>query len=217
MYKFYHYVHCPYCIRVKMTLGYFKLDYKSIVLAYDDEQTPISLSGKKMLPIIEFPDGPCLNESLNIICKLDQNGRLSASSIVTKEMDSIDEFLSQIASPTHRLTMPYWMYTPEFDQNARKYFQTSKERKKGPFSELARNKNIFIKEISQLLKTMEGKLTPYFQENEFTLKDILIAAHLWGLYIVPEFQFSPQIHNYLQSVASLCSFNYHEDFWREDE
>ena len=40
--KLYHYVHCPFCVRVRMILGFLQLPYQSIVLPYDDEVTPVS-------------------------------------------------------------------------------------------------------------------------------------------------------------------------------
>ena len=50
--------------------------------------------------------------------------------------------------------------------------------------------------------------------SELTLNDILIGSHLWGMYIFPEFQFSPKIHNYLQSIKLKCHFEYHSDYWK---
>ena len=215
MHQLYHYIHCPYCLRLRMTLGYLKISYKSIVLPYNDEKTPISLIGKKMLPILKFPDGTLLSESLDIISRLDQKNQLNTHTLLNNkdEIDSLNEILSQIASPTHSLVMPYWMYTPEFDPNSRKYFQSKKEEKKGPFRQLIQDKKRYENEISQLLETMAQELTPYFKGKTLGLKDILLASHLWGLYIVPEFQFPASIHHYLQSVSEQCHFSYHEDIW----
>ena len=60
--KLYHYVHCPFCVRVRMGLGYLGINFESIVLAYDDEKTPVKLTGKKMLPILVSDDGKAHNE-----------------------------------------------------------------------------------------------------------------------------------------------------------
>lgn len=208
MHKLYHYVHCPYCIRIRMVLGYFRQEYHSIVLPYDDEQTPISLAGKKMLPIMEFPDGPRLNESLLIVARLDPQNRLDTRSVMAD--DSLTETLAQIAAPVHKLAMPYWMYTPEFGPQAREYFRAKKQAQKGRFEQLVANRKEYSREINHLLDNMGLSLN----RDNVTLRDILIAAHLWGLYIVPEFQFSPQVHHYLQSIAEICHFDYHGDFWK---
>ena len=62
----YHYVHCPYCVRVRMALGYLNLDFISKVLPYEDVATPLSLIGNKMLPILAN-NQEVLKESLDII------------------------------------------------------------------------------------------------------------------------------------------------------
>ena len=201
-----------------MALGYLGENYKSIVLPYNDEETPIALIGKKMLPILKFPDGTVLNESLHIISKLDKKNQLNTHALLNgndkDKINSLNEILSRISSPTHNLAMPYWIYTPEFDPDSRKYFQSKKEEKKGPFRQLIQNKKRDENEITQLLETITQELTPYFRGKTLGLQDILLASHLWGLYIVPEFQFSTPIHHYLQSISKQCHFNYHEeDLW----
>src|SRR5690606_10180512 len=72
----YHYVHCPYCVRVRMTLGFLGEKYLSKVLPYDDEQTPVELTGTKMLPIWQRDDGSSMNESLDIIKELDRANKI---------------------------------------------------------------------------------------------------------------------------------------------
>lgn len=211
-YTLYHYVHCPFCIRVRMAFGYLKLDYKSVVLPYDDEKTPIGLTGKKMLPALN--DGfKTINESLDIIQLIDANNQLKVKEIIqSADFRELEFFLDQLGKPIHSLAMPYWIYTAEFNQSSRDYFQKKKEEKRGPFRDLLANQNIFFQQLSPLLEKLETQLTPFFQSNKFTLKDILVASHLWGLYVVPEFQFSKKVHEYLQRVKAECHFKYHQDF-----
>ena len=76
MITLYHYVHCPFCVRVRMAFGHLKVPYKSVVVPYDDEKTPLDLCQKKMLPIIKWKDGKAQNESLEIIEKADQENKL---------------------------------------------------------------------------------------------------------------------------------------------
>jgi glutaredoxin 2 len=211
--KLYHYVHCPFCVRVRLALGYLQLAYDSNVVPYNDEETPTKLTGKKMLPIMAFDDGTVMNESLDIINKLDSNNLLKNELMITHQ-EEINALLDRIGKPVHNLCMPYWIWTPEFNEQSREYFQKKKEIKRGPFKNLIHQKEEFIAELDLILAGLENDLRPFYQNNEMTILDIALAAHLWGMYIFPEFQFSPKIHQYLQKIKRQCAFDYHADFWR---
>lgn len=209
----YHYVHCPFCIRVRMAFGYLKQSYTSRVLDYDDEATPLKLTGVKILPALET-NGKSINESLDIIALVDKKNTLKVKeTMAAADYGELEKYLSHLGNPVHSLAMPYWIWTPEFTPSARQYFQLKKEQKRGPFRTLVRNQLSFMTELKPLLERLEAELGPFYQSEVFGLKDILLAAHVWGLYVVPEFQFSPRVHEYLQSVKQHCSFNYHQDFW----
>ena len=209
----YHYVHCPFCIRVRMAFGYLKQSHISRVLKYDDEVTPTKLTGVKMLPVLEV-NGKAINESLEIIALVDKKNLLKVrETAALADFGELEKFLSLLGNSVHSLAMPYWIWTPEFTPSARQYFQIKKELKRGPFKDLVKNQQTYLVELKPLLKKLELELKPFYQSSTFGLKDILIASHVWGLYVVPEFQFSPWVQEYLQSVKKLCSFNYHQDFW----
>lgn len=212
--KLYHYVICPFCVRVRMTLGYLGLPYESAVVPYDDEETPLKLSGKKMLPILEI-DGKFVNESLDIMALLDKDQKLKVKeTIASPEFQEFNQLLDRVVGPVHNIAMPYFIYTPEFNESARQYFREKKEAKRGPFTELVKNQRQFVNELNKELSVVEKDLMPFYKSKTFTVYDLLLAAHIWGLYVVPEFQFSETIHKYLQSVKEQCHFNYHQDFWR---
>jgi glutaredoxin 2 len=213
-YTLYHYVHCPFCIRVRMALGYLGVPFESVVLSYDDEVTPVKLTGKKMLPA--FSDGKStINESLDIIALIDREQRFQVrDTVASADFSEFEKFLAQIGSPIHSLAMPYWIYTAEFTPAARAYFQRKKEEKRGPFRELLRRQGDFVAELAPFLKQLEGELRPYYRADKLGLKDLMLAAHLWGLYVVPEFRFSQAIHDYLQTIKRDTNFNYHQDFIR---
>lgn len=206
--KLYQYIHCPYCIRVRMGLNFLGIPYTSIVLPYNDEATPIRLAGKKMLPIVEWNDESAQNESLDILKKADQHNKLHFEKLTSCE-DKINLLLDKIGNDVHSMAMPYWIWTPEFTPESRNYFKTKKEIKRGPFLELIKKQDIYF---NQLLKTLELEITPYlmpyYKSDTFTILDIVIASHLWGAYVVPEFQFPPNIHTYLQKIKKLTHFNY---------
>lgn len=209
----YHYVHCPFCVRVRMAAGLLKVDYQSKVLSYDDETTPVSLTGKKMLPILGFV-GKAMNESLDIIAFLDKNDVLKVKEVVNShDFKEFEALLNKLGGTVHSLAMPYWIWTPEFNDTARAYFQKKKEEKRGPFKALVASQPTYFKTMQAELLELEDLLQPFYKSTTFGLRDIMLASHLWGLYVVPEFQFSPKLHEYLQSVKTICDFNYHKDFW----
>lgn len=211
--KLYHYVHCPFCVRVRMGLGLLKLNYISIVVPYNDESTPTKLTGKKMLPIMLYDDGFAQNESLDILKKLDTHNLLNWP-LYEQEKLTFDPLLDRLGAPVHSLAMPYWIWTPEFNEQSRVYFQKKKEVKRGPFKDLVKNKQQFIRDLNPILEALCNDLKPFYKNDCLSILDIMLAAHLWGLYIVPEFQFPPLLHAYLMRVKAETSFNYHEDFWR---
>ncbi|MBT5094535.1 MAG: hypothetical protein HOM21_09850 [Halobacteriovoraceae bacterium] len=208
----YHYVHCPYCIRVRMALGHLEVDYQSVVVPYHDEDLPNKLCGKKMLPIFEFPGGGHSNESLLIIERMDEKDRLNCD-LLESHKSSLDHLTDRLGAQIHSLCMPYWAYTPEFNPQSRHYFQQKKEVKRGPFNKLIQNKQQYLDALAPLLEETEKLLTPYYAGESLSILDIMLASHLWGLYIFPEFQFSDKLHSYLRTVKEECHFEYHQDFW----
>lgn len=212
MIELFHYVHCPFCVRVRMALSYLSLDFKSTVLAYDDEATPLELTGNKMLPILKLSEGRPLEESLDIIKLLDSENLLSNEFAADQELTDL---LGTLGKDIHSLCMPYWIWTPEFNSQSREYFQKKKEKKRGAFYKLIQDKQAYLNGLNITLKSLEPKLSSFYLSDELTIKDLMLASHLWGMYIFPEFQFSEVIHSYLQRVKDKTKFEYHEDFWTE--
>jgi glutaredoxin 2 len=197
-----------------MGLGFLNLPYESIVLPYNDESTPIQLTGVKMLPILEKNE-VFQNESLEILKSLDTKNVLKWEQQESRAQE-IDQLLQKIGEPVHSLCMPYWVWTPEFDDQSRHYFQSKKEVKRGPFKKLIQNKGPFLLDLNLILNNdIESNLTPFYKSSTLSIIDIMIAAHLWGMYIFPEFQFTTKMHHYLQSIKEQTQFDYHKDFFQD--
>lgn len=208
--KLYHYVHCPFCVRVRLALGFLAIPYESIVLPYDDEKTPLGLTGVKMLPIMVDDQGRAMNESLDIIQTLDSQKKLFRTDL---DLEALNLLLDRLAGPIHNLCMPYWVWTPEFTPQARSYFLAKKTAKRGPFDELMKRAPEFLEQLRPILIEVENELAPFCQrQKSLSVLDIMLASHLWGLMILPEFRFSQKLYDYLMEVKRLCRFDYHVDF-----
>lgn len=199
-----------------MSCGILNISYESHVTPYDDEKTPLLLTGKKMLPIWEDEAG-ALNESLDIIAHLDQDGIFQEELNNEVKLKEMNELLNKLAAPLFKLAMPYFVWTPEFDKSSRRYFLSKKEAKRGPFSELLKDRPIYEK---QFLEALNSEVIPHIQNfyhsENLKLWDIMLASHLWGLYLVPELRIEQKLHDYLQRVKAETRFDYFEDYNRDE-
>lgn len=213
----YHYLHCPFCIRVRLACGFLDISYDSVLLPYSDEETPTRLTGKKMAPIIEKYDGTFMNESLDIIRYLDVDQKLSATLKSTEslaELDIVNHWINDLSKPLFNYLMPYYVHGVEFSEKDKEYFRKKKEVKRGPFKELVKNRAYYITEIEKHLSSLYPNLSPFYKNNHMGLLDILLVSHLWGLYFAYDYRMNDQLHNYLQLVAEKCHFNYDWDWWK---
>ena len=48
----YNYDHCPFCVRVRLALGFKNIKHNLVFMANDDVHTPTSMVGKKIAPIM---------------------------------------------------------------------------------------------------------------------------------------------------------------------
>merc|ERR1719331_1103688 len=77
--ELYVYDHCPFCVRVRLALGVLGVDHKLTFMENDDVDTPTALVRKKIAPIWVDDDGPMM-ESLDIIAKVDTEGKIAPAS-----------------------------------------------------------------------------------------------------------------------------------------
>lgn len=100
--KLYVYDHCPFCVRARMIFGLKNLPVELVVLANDDEATPIGLVGKKVVPILVKEDGTAMPESLDIVHYVDEHfGEKILSEQVRPE---IEAWLKEVGSYYGHLT-----------------------------------------------------------------------------------------------------------------
>ena len=99
--KLYIYDHCPFCVRARMAAGLFGADVEEVVLANDDEATPIGMIGAKQVPILQKEDGSFMGESLDVVRYLDREGRLKdeTRTEIQAWLDKVGEYNLKLVQP----------------------------------------------------------------------------------------------------------------------
>ncbi|NHN85880.1 glutaredoxin 2 [Acetobacter musti] len=122
MLKLYVYDHCPFCVKAKMIFGLKGMPYEPVVLLNDDVATPVSMVGKKMVPVLEKADGSFMAESMDIVAYVDAMGTPVLTGPVSEK---IAAWLHGSSGPLYRLFLPRAACAPlpEFaTASARAYF-----------------------------------------------------------------------------------------------
>ena len=210
--KFYYYPHCPFCQRVQLFLGYKNIPHEAIVLSYDDKETPKKLCGSSTLPIIDFGNGKIMNESLLLIREIENEyphpigfigpveGLFQWSSMI---MTSIPRYFD-ILLP---VLFDHYKEFTDFPAGG-KYFQESKEKKRGKtFIELKKESaDIFEINIIPLLEPIIEKVEDeyFLMGPTFTVADCVLAADLSGLRLVKNIKIPQEITDYIVRVEKRC-------------
>ncbi|MAW07728.1 MAG: hypothetical protein CME61_05540, partial [Halobacteriovoraceae bacterium] len=157
-----------------MAFGFFKKPFKSIVLDYSEEKTPIDLSGAKMLPIVSFPDGKIINESLDIIKLISEDECLFVG-VTNEQLVEINKLLENISKFLHPLAMPAWLKTPEFNAESRSYFLAKKEKKRGPFIKLISDEYKLKSDLNKFLNKISIPEN-FYGGKDPNILDIMLAS-----------------------------------------
>lgn len=208
-YRLFIYDHCPYCVKARMIFGLKNQALKNITLLNDDEKTPISMIGQKMVPILEKENGEFMPESLDIIQYID-NKTLPAK-VVWKEDDFLMSKLNKARMDYYSLVMPRWVQSSmeEFKtKSAREYFQNKKEQIIGSFSSALDQTEVFKKNVSKVLKSLSQHLPEnyeWYKGDKISLNDFHLFAFLRGLTIVKEMPFPEVLKKYMEHAAEATN------------
>ncbi|MEM7647410.1 MAG: glutaredoxin 2, partial [Pseudomonadota bacterium] len=175
--KLFHYDHCPYCVKARMIFGIKNVPLELETLLNDDEETPISMIGKKMLPILQKEDGSFLPESLDIIKFIDEDPRYGSPVVGPSKNDpELIDWLKGVREYHYGLAMPRWiqMDLEEFKTPAAiQYFTDKKELSIGPFADNMEKTQVFLLIANEHLAKLEKLIvgSRYFWGSELTLDD----------------------------------------------
>lgn len=202
--KLYVYDHCPFCVRARMIFGLKNLPFELVVLANDDEATPIGLVGKKVVPILVKNDGTAMPESLDIVRYVDGNfGEKVLSEQIRPE---IDEWVKTVGSYYNHLLSPRFvkMNLAEFEtQSAVDYFTKKKTEYVGDFQQNLDETATYLVRLHQDLETLVPLIkSSQALKGELSFEDIIVFPMLRNLTCVRDVQFPAEIVAYLEKMSA---------------
>lgn len=210
----YSYDHCPYCVKARMIFGLKGVSFEHKILLNDDEETPISMIGQKMLPILQKEDGSYLPESMDIVQYIDKLGEAEVKP--SREYLPLNQWLAGARNYHYRLAMPRWPKMPieEFaTESAQAYFTKKKEAGIGPFPEHVKKTQEYIQMSKEHLMVLENMIvgTPYFWGEELTEDDFHVFATLRVMTTTKGVEFPPKVNAYMNDMSQRTGVPLHWD------
>ena len=199
--KLYYYDHCPYCVRARMAAGLFGADVEEVVLANDDEATPIGMIGAKQVPILQKEDGSFMGESLDVVRYLDREGRLK-----DETRPEIQAWFDKVGGYNTKLVHPRVVKIglPEFETpEAVKYFTDKKEKSIGSFAANLEKTGQYVQRLHEDLAELETLMTESGAglNGEIGMEDILVFPILRNLTVVRGVEWPQKIMDYLLRMS----------------
>ncbi|HDR0737541.1 GrxB family glutaredoxin [Pasteurella multocida] len=203
--ELYVYDHCPYCVRAMMIFGLKNIPFKKHVLLNDDEETPIRLVGKKVVPILVKEDGTAMPESLDIVKYIDAHyGEAILQTAVRPEIEAL---LAEITSYSNYLLMPRFVKLDlaEFaTQSAIDYFTKKKTDYVGDFTQHFNNTPTYLARLTQDLEKLSVLVMGETSLNQhLSFEDILVFPLLRNLTCVKGLRFPVRLEKYIKRLSEL--------------
>jgi glutaredoxin 2 len=195
--KLYIYEHCPFCTRARLALGLKNVPYETVIVMEGDAETPISLIGKKAVPILERPDGAHMGESLDIVHFIDQLGTPLFDGPAEEALDawSADAWPLGLKLFIPRFTKAQFaeLATPQ----AREAYRLREEKAFGNLENLLRDSAGYIVDMNAKLTVLAGLLEGHSLEG---ISDIKLWPILRSLSIVEGLEFPPAVLRYMENL-----------------
>ncbi|HDR1194450.1 TPA: GrxB family glutaredoxin [Pasteurella multocida] len=203
--ELYVYDHCPYCVRAMMIFGLKNIPFKKHVLLNNDEETPIRLVGKKVVPILVKEDGTAMPESLDIVKYIDAHyGEAILQTAVRPEIEAL---LAEITSYSNYLLMPRFVKLDlaEFaTQSAIDYFTKKKTDYVGDFTQHFNNTPTYLARLTQDLEKLSALVMGETSLNQhLSFEDILVFPLLRNLTCVKGLRFPARLEKYIKRLSEL--------------
>lgn len=212
-----------------MAFGLKKIPFRMVWVAEDDAETPNTLIGKKVTPIMEIPGETPMAESLDIIARLERDIKYGPPVLKAKtERPELDAWIKQLSSSMRNLGRPRYIRSsllPEFfSRSARDRFvvthplpdpQTGTTLSKADWAALSKAERdrvyehywtkspTLLDELNGALKGVEGLIAAdsHVSPHGLSYDDILFFSRLRGLTLIKGVQLPPSLAGYLSSMS----------------
>lgn len=207
--KLYVYDHCPYCVRARMVFGLKNLPVEQVMIANDDEATPVGLVGKKVVPILVKEDGTAMPESLDIVRYVDTH---YGNPIITENIRAeIEEWANNLSKVYNHLLLPRFVKLDlaEFEkQSAIDYFVKKKTESIGDFAQNLAETDKYIATVQPLIDELPDLIKSEKALNgELSLEDIIVFPMLRNLTCVKYIKFPAKVLDYINKMAELSKID----------
>jgi glutaredoxin 2 len=207
--KLFVYEHCPYCVKARMIFGLKNLPVEVKALLNDDEKTPTSMVGKKVVPILQKQDGSFMPESMDIVQYIDNSDH---KPLLTGPISAaVATWLRHVSEYTEKLFIPRFAAAPfeEFaTPQARQYFTDKKQSKLGDFKEHLQHSPGLVKKINQDLRDLDKLIQePNAVNGELSEDDIHLFPVLRSLSIVKGVELPTRVLAYRDNMAKQTQIN----------
>uniref|UniRef100_A0A0G4F4E7 GST N-terminal domain-containing protein n=1 Tax=Chromera velia CCMP2878 TaxID=1169474 RepID=A0A0G4F4E7_9ALVE len=227
--RLYGYEHSHYTLRCRMVLGLKRIPYRMIWVAEDDAETPTNLVGKKITPIMEIPGEGAMCESLDIIERLEGDGKFGPRLLKQKtDRSDIDAWIKKLSIPMRNLGRPRYIRSsvlPEFhSSSARQRFVTThplpfpdsgKTLSKADWAQLAPEERVrvydhywdksaeLLEEMNEVLQQGEGLIdsADAVSPHGLSFDDVFFYSRMRGISLIKGLKMPPSLDAYLNKMA----------------
>lgn len=166
-----------------------------------DAETPLSLIGKKAVPILQREDGTHMGESLDIVRYVDS----FVPSVLTAPRDeSLDTWVKQVWASALKLFIPRFVngdFAELATAQAREAYRLREEQAFGDLQALREATPELLVEVNQRLQELAPLLD---QRTALGINDITLWPVLRSLSITRGLEFPPAVLDYMQRIGARC-------------
>ncbi len=201
--KLYVYEHCPFCVRARMIFGLKQIPFELGVIMEGDTETPVSMVGRKVVPILQKEDGSYMPESMDIVNYIDQ---LNGKPQLTGQCDKfVETWCRDNTRTVFSLAIPRFTKADFKELTTGEARQAYIQREIKAFGDL----DALIADSHQLTESLLSELTkiePYLNDKtNVGLTDFYLFPLLNSLTVVKNFPFSRALGRYLEFVSTSCN------------